>query len=202
MTRTIPLPAPVAAIYRAVRELEALYPGRKFTPDGHLVGSIGEVVAAEALGLTLYPMSQEGHDAYDANGEVQIKMTGRKSVAMTACCSRLVVLRVVSPEAAEIVYDGCGQAAWENAGRMQKNGQRPISLSRLRTIAAEREATRDRRDAEHLPSRMERSEAGLAWASRMNRSPGFSGPARLGCGAAVAVTSADIGREDERAPDA
>jgi hypothetical protein len=39
------------------------------------VGSIGEVVAAEALGLTLYPMSRAGHDAYDANDDVQIKMT-------------------------------------------------------------------------------------------------------------------------------
>ena len=47
VSRRIKLPKPVAAIYRAVEELEALYPGRKFTPDGHLVGSIGEVVAAQ-----------------------------------------------------------------------------------------------------------------------------------------------------------
>jgi hypothetical protein len=53
----VKLPEPVAAIYKAVEQLEAAYPGRKFTPDGHLVGSIGEVVAAEALGLTLYPGS-------------------------------------------------------------------------------------------------------------------------------------------------
>jgi hypothetical protein len=43
---------------------EEAYPGRKFTPDGHLVGSIGEVVAPEALGLTLYVGSRPGHDAY------------------------------------------------------------------------------------------------------------------------------------------
>jgi hypothetical protein len=49
--RRIKLPAPVAAIYRAVAELEATYPLRKFTPDGHVVGSIGEVIAAEALSL-------------------------------------------------------------------------------------------------------------------------------------------------------
>src|SRR5476651_2671045 len=54
MTRRVPLPEPVARIYKATAELEALYPGRKFTPDGHLVGSIGEVIAAEALGLKLY----------------------------------------------------------------------------------------------------------------------------------------------------
>ena len=83
MTKRVKLPEPVAEIYRAVAELEARYHPRKFTPDGHLVGSIGEVVAAEALGLTLYPMSRAGHDACDADGcQVQIKMTAGKSVAM------------------------------------------------------------------------------------------------------------------------
>jgi hypothetical protein len=47
----ITLPNPVAKIYEAVAELESQYPGRKFTPDGHMVGSIGEVFTAEALGL-------------------------------------------------------------------------------------------------------------------------------------------------------
>jgi hypothetical protein len=83
MNRRVKLPPPVAAIYRAVAALEAQY-GRKFTPDGHLVGSIGEVVAAEALGLTLHPPSYPGHDAFDASGDVQIKMTGGDSVSMYA----------------------------------------------------------------------------------------------------------------------
>ncbi len=130
------LPEAVAQIYRATAALEAMYPERKFTPDGHLVGSIGEVVAAEALGLTLHPMSQPGHDAYDENGDVQIKMTAGRSVAMYACCERLVVLKVISPEEAEIVYDGPGQPAWDQAGKMAKNGQRSISLFRLRQIGS------------------------------------------------------------------
>jgi hypothetical protein len=135
MTKRIPLPEPVARIYNAIAELEALYPSRKFTPDGHLVGSIGEVIAAEALGLTLYPMSRPGHDAHDSNGDVQIKMTGGKHVAMYATCDRLVVLRIVSPREAEIVYDGPGEPAWHNSRKEGKNGQRVISLARLRTIA-------------------------------------------------------------------
>lgn len=134
MARRIPLPEAVARIYRSTAELEASYPGRKFTPDGHLVGSIGEVVAAEALGLTLYPMSQPGHDV---NGDVQIKMTAGTRVSMYAKCDRLVVLRIVSPEEAEIVYDGPGQPVWESAGEPQKNGQRSISLSRLCSIASD-----------------------------------------------------------------
>lgn len=128
------LPEPVAAIYKAVDELSALYPGRKFTPDGHLVGSIGEVIAAEALGLTLYPGSHPSHDAYDDGGDVQIKMTGGKSISLYDCCERLVVLCVVSPTEAEIVYDGPGQPVWAAAGKLQKNGQRTISLAKLLAI--------------------------------------------------------------------
>lgn len=135
LSKKIKLPSPVATIYRAVAELEARYYPRKFTPDGHLVGSIGEVVAAEALNLKLYPMSHARHDAPDANGDVQIKMTAGKSVAMYAECARLVVIRVVSPEEAEIVYDGVGKPAWACAGKSQKNGQRVVSLTKLRALA-------------------------------------------------------------------
>jgi hypothetical protein len=136
LPQRIALPAPVAKIYEAVAELSALYPGRPFTPDGHLVGSIGEVVAAEALGLKLYPPSQPGHDAYDENGDVQIKLTAGKGVSMYATCARLVVLRIVSPQEAELVYDGPGEIAWDNAGNMAKNGQRRVSLTKLRQLAA------------------------------------------------------------------
>jgi len=131
----------VAAIYKAVAELEAQYPGRKFTPDGHLVGSIGEVVAAEALGLTLHPASYPGHDAFDRDGDVQIKMTGGDKVALYATCDRLVVLKLISPSEAELVYDGPGEPAWAGSGRMGKNGQRVVSLRRLRSIAAGRTST-------------------------------------------------------------
>jgi len=37
----------VAKIYEAVEELRQEFPGRPFTPDGHLVGSIGEVIASK-----------------------------------------------------------------------------------------------------------------------------------------------------------
>ena len=130
----VKLPSQVAAIYKATEELEAAYPGRKFTPDGHMVGSIGEVIAAEALNLTLYPGSHPGHDAYDLNGDVQIKMTAAKRVSLYAACDRLVVLKVKSPQEAEIIYDGPGDIVWAASGKMQKNGQRSISLSRLKTL--------------------------------------------------------------------
>ena len=131
----IKLPEPVAKIYEAVAELESRYPDRKFTPDGHMLGLIGEVVAAEALGLTLYAMSKPGHDAFDANGDVQIRMTAGFSVWMYDACDRLVVLKVVSPHQAEIVYDGDGRVVWDHSNKMAKNGQRSIRLSKLRKLA-------------------------------------------------------------------
>ena len=98
-------------------------------------------MAAEALGLTLYPMSHSGHDAYDANGDVQIKMTAGDNVAMRAACVRLVVLRVVSPEEAEIVYEGRGEPAWACAGK-KRNGQRVVSLKKLRALVDQSETKR------------------------------------------------------------
>ncbi|MBW6396391.1 hypothetical protein KPL78_00965 [Roseomonas sp. HJA6] len=135
--RPLPLPEPVARIYDAVRELEATYPGRRFTPDGHMVGSIGEVIAAEAFGLTLLPMSATAHDARDAMGrDVQVKLTGGNSIAMYDTCDRLLVLRITADKRhAEVIYDGDGAPVWGACRPMQKNGQRTISVARLRAMA-------------------------------------------------------------------
>jgi hypothetical protein len=134
--RRVQLPKAVAKIYDAVAELEAAYPGRRFTPDGHLVGSIGEVIAAEALTLTLHPASHPGHDAYDEGGNVQIKMVGRtgKSIALYANCERLVVLKIISTSEAEVIYDGPGDPVWTQASGPGKNGQKVVRLTRLEQI--------------------------------------------------------------------
>lgn len=36
----------IPQLFAITRQLEASAPGRHFTPDGHLIGSIGEVLAA------------------------------------------------------------------------------------------------------------------------------------------------------------
>ena len=134
--KIIELPGAVKKIYDAVSELEAKYPGRKFTPDGHLVGSIGEVIAAEHFGFELLPASTKEHDARDSDGQlVQIKLTSKSSVALYGCCERLIVMKMLSHKEAAVIYDGPGKPVWDAAGKMGKNGQRPIPLSRLRKIA-------------------------------------------------------------------
>ncbi|MCP5233807.1 MAG: hypothetical protein H6948_17335 [Zoogloeaceae bacterium] len=47
------VPELVRKLCAVAAEFERLFPGRNFTPDGHLVGSIGEVVATHYGSLTL-----------------------------------------------------------------------------------------------------------------------------------------------------
>jgi hypothetical protein len=89
------------------------------------------------------PDSHPCHDATDNLGRfVQIKLTAGKSIAMYADCDRLIVLRIASPEWAEVFYDGDGAPIWRRAGEKQKNGQRKVSLKAIEeyrmTLAPER----------------------------------------------------------------
>ena len=135
------MPSLLADLYRIVARLQDLFPGRKFTPDGHLVGSIGEAVAARMFGLSLFKASTEAHDAETADGRtlVQIKMTqGNRGVGLRAKPQHLLVLRLVAMDrSVEVVYNGGCHAPWSAAGKVQKNGQRPISLSKLRSLDAD-----------------------------------------------------------------
>ena len=136
------------SLYRIVDRLETLFPDRKFTPDGHLVGSIGEVVAAGMFGLELLPASAPHHDAISVDGrKVQIKFTQGTRVALRAEPDHLLVLRLDRNRSVEVVYNGKGGSPWSQAGKMQKNGQRAISLARLRDIA------RDVPEQDRLPCR-------------------------------------------------
>ena len=130
------IPQLVVRLYGLVAELERLFPGRRFTPDGHLVGSIGEVVAAHRYGLTLLNHSEVGHDARSESGVlVQIKATQRTSVALRSEPQHLLVMHITSDGHVSEVYNGPGSIVWQASGRMQKNGQRPISLQKLRRLA-------------------------------------------------------------------
>lgn len=83
---------------------------RKFTPDGHLVGSIGEVVAADTYGLILENSSNKGFDAKTRDDEtVEIKLTGGKSAAVSSEYAEtpkiLIVLKLKDTGFTEI-YNG------------------------------------------------------------------------------------------------
>lgn len=124
-------------LYAASEVLVKIFVVRKFTLDGHLVGSIGEVVAAYMFGLDLMPASTLGHDAMAPDGrQVEIKLTQGKSVGLRHAPQHLIALHRPKGGPVRVVYNGPGGFVWDACGKPQKNGQQPISLSRLRTLDA------------------------------------------------------------------
>lgn len=132
------VPELVRRLYSLVAELEELFPGRKFTPDGHLVGSIGEVIAAQRYDLSLLPASSETHDGSAADGRlVEVKTTQGDTVALRAEPQHLIVLHLSREGHATEVFNGPGSLVWSSCGKIQKNGQRPVSLPKLRKLMSQ-----------------------------------------------------------------
>lgn len=126
------VPDKIKKLYEIVKELQSLFPGRHFTPDGHLIGSIGEVLATYYYGLELLPASAATHDAKTPDRKfVQIKATQRNLVGIRAEPEYLLVLRINEDGSSEEVYSGPGRLAWEAAGKKQSNGQPGIRYNKL-----------------------------------------------------------------------
>lgn len=124
----------ISEIFEACRNLSART-GRPVSPDGHLVGSLGEIFAAEKLGLKLMPPSNHGFDALGPLGEkVEIKTTTRSTISLSTDASlaeRLVVVTLSANGEGQISYDGPMDRVIAAAGKPQKNGQRRVSISCL-----------------------------------------------------------------------
>ncbi|WP_107852465.1 DUF6998 domain-containing protein [Oceanimonas marisflavi] len=127
----------VKQLYATVNELEAMFPGRHFTPDGHMVGSLGECLVADVYDLELMTASNKGHDAVTSSGlKVEIKATQSKTVAFRSEPEHAIVIRLTRDGTFEEIYNGPGALIWAcfRGKPLPANGQYQISLSRLREL--------------------------------------------------------------------
>lgn len=123
----------VKQLIKIVNELEKEFVGRKFTLDGHLVGSIGEVLAAYYYGLELLPPSAKTHDAISQDGKsIQIKITQATSVLITSEPEYLIVL-FLDKENGDVyeVYNGPGEEPWKSSYLYEKHNTNYMRLSSL-----------------------------------------------------------------------
>lgn len=130
----------IRQLYAIVNDLEQQNPGRRFTLDGHLIGSIGEALVKEAYGLTLYRTNTPVHDAVAPDGrEVQIKATQIDRVSISGKPQHLIVIKILPDGTWEEIYNGPGNLVLSHLEKKknQKNGQRQISLSVLRALMKE-----------------------------------------------------------------
>ncbi len=129
-------PELIRKLYQLVAELEAMFPGRPFTPDGHMVGSLAECFAEYYYGLDLYACSNKGHDAQLNGCQVEIKATQGNSVALRSGPEKLLVLKLFRDGSFEEIYNGPGAPVWALVESKPKpsNGQYQVRLSRLREL--------------------------------------------------------------------
>ena len=137
MDKMLELTSIINELYALTTRLEKMYPGRHFTPDGHLVGSIGEVFAAERYGISLFTAGCETHDGKAPDGRlVQIKATQRRSVGIYEEPDFLLVLSIDSEGRLTEVYNGPGKPVWQlfSGKKRSKTGQYQVSLTRLKEL--------------------------------------------------------------------
>ncbi|MFQ1884492.1 DUF6998 domain-containing protein [Aeromonas veronii] len=127
----------VQQLYSTVEELEEMFPGRHFTPDGHMVGSIGECLVADAYGLELMNASNKGYDALSRSGlQVEIKATQAKSVAFRSQPEHTIAIKILPNGTFEEIFNGPGNLVWQqfDGKPLPSNGQYQISLNKLKEL--------------------------------------------------------------------
>jgi len=137
----------VKDVFDACRKLSAISGGvRKFTPDGTMVGDIGEVIAGSFYRVKLDKISSPYWDGiYDVKN-VQIKTTAITQNPSTylkkpkkGFGNGLLMVFQIDPQNGQnkLIYNGDIQRVWDELKNIQpdKNGAKMISLERLARLA-------------------------------------------------------------------
>ncbi len=121
----------VQQLIAIVAEIEKEFPERHFTLDGHLVGSIGEVMAAYHYGVQLYDASEPVHDGEVNGKKVQIKMSQQDNIVINAEPDYLIVLYLSMKGKVYEVYNGPGEKPWKFATKPDKHNNCHMRVNKL-----------------------------------------------------------------------
>jgi len=134
----------VKNVFDGCRNLSKLCGGiRNFTPDGRMVGDIGEVIAGFFYGVELHKNGHRNWDGTYESRSVQIKVTGGidtylKEPPEEGFLDGLLMVFEINRESGEykIVYNGDIKRVWNalNNLKIDKTGAKMISLDRLRKL--------------------------------------------------------------------
>lgn len=126
-------------IYGAVDELREAFPGRKFTPDGKMVGDIGEAIGKILYDLELDEKSRKDWDGWWINKfgnrkEIQIRATQCDTTYLKKPPSRgtLLIFKIDKEKMGDysVVYNGDIDLAWDYV-KHQQSKEKIISLKSL-----------------------------------------------------------------------
>ncbi|CAI8711791.1 DUF6998 domain-containing protein [Pseudomonas sp. IT-P291] len=112
----VKLKAALDTLFKAVAMLRDAFPGKPFTPDGRLVGDIGEVVAQLHYQLTLNEGLTKHHDAISDDGRmVQIKTTFSKHLTFPTkhVPDYYLGIKMLADGTYEEIYNGPGRLIYQ-----------------------------------------------------------------------------------------
>lgn len=121
----------VQKLIEIVKELENDFPGRHFTLDGHLVGSIGEVMASYYYGITLFAASAVTHDGEVDGKQVQIKITQQEDIVINHKPECLIALYLNKNGNVYEIYNGPGKEPWDSASKRDSHNNRHMRVNKL-----------------------------------------------------------------------
>lgn len=136
------------SIYRnmvkEVDRLESMFSNRHFTLDGHLIGSIGEAIAANSYGISLEKPSYKGFDGTVSGVPVQIKIVQQDRVMLRydgadedLGNAYLLVLYMNKDGNYFEVYNGQFNLPWSLKRTTNKSGYKQISINQLMKLRDE-----------------------------------------------------------------
>lgn len=134
----------VKGVFDACRHLsETSGRVRKFTPDGRMVGDIGEVIAGIFYQVKLDNVGRRDWDGTYNGRNVQIKATGGKETYLKeppkeGFADSLLMVFYIDRENGrdELIYNGDIQRVWDalKKPKIDRTGAKMISLDRLREL--------------------------------------------------------------------
>lgn len=128
------------SIYRnmikEVATLEAMFPDRHFSLDGHIVGSIGEVAASYYYGIKLAKSSKKAIDGMVNERSVQIKVIQQDNVMLSydgidSAPDYLLVLYLNKNGILFEAYNGPWNTVFEAVSSKDSHGYKHVSINRL-----------------------------------------------------------------------
>ena len=137
------LTAAIQKMFEAQRDLCGAFPKRPFTPDGRMIGDIGEAIAEIDYQVTVDPKSRKDWDGKregvcEGCREVQIKATQKDSVDLkeppdSGC---LLVFKILRDGSWECCYNGDIGRVWKSLGenKASKSGEKSINVDALKKL--------------------------------------------------------------------
>ncbi len=143
MDRLIRLKKAIRNLYLSVEKLRSAFPDKPFTPDGRMVGDIGEAIAAIKFNVVLDKKLRQHWDGYrkDSLGnkrEVQIKTTQKDETYLKKPPhdGDLLVFQIFKSGDWRCCYDGDIVPVWESLSNQKPDysGAKFIKLNKLKEL--------------------------------------------------------------------